>query len=148
MNNETIGPGRKKKSMSPRELLQHVQRLSPRGQVAESLQRAMQSRNPREVWYDTQKQHLTGWLKEYDGPGYYGRSRWTRSAEFVYNHFHCAPGLLWLAEAAGAPRFALVKGKAAVLEAGRNVGPNSAAGAAALRRVLPWAMVEALLRAR
>ena len=81
---------------------------------------------------------------QYDGPGFYGPANWNRSAEFVYNHFHNAPGLLWLAEAVGVPRFALVKARDAVLEA----ESSAPARAAALRKVLPWPLVEALLKAR
>lgn len=130
--------------MTPKELRDHIKRLSPRGPVARSLERSISGGGMRVVWYSTQKEHLLGWLSDYDGPGYYGRSTWNRSAEFVYNHFQCAPGLLWLAEAAGVPRFALIKAKKAVMAS----GGNSASQAGALRRVLPWPLVEALLKAR
>lgn len=130
--------------MTPKELRSHIKRLSPRGPVAHSLEQSIWGGGMKVTWYATQREHLLGWLSEYDGPGYYGRSNWNRSAEFVYNHIQCAPGLLWLAEAAGVPRFALVKAKKAVLAAGK----NSAAQAGALRRVLPWPLVEALLMAR
>ena len=95
-------------------------------------------------WYETQQEHLLGWLYDYSGPGYYNRSNWDRTAEFVYNHFNCAPGLVWLAEAAGAPRALLLKAKRAVLRA----GPHSSARSAAARRVLPWELVERLLNHR
>ena len=130
--------------MTPKELHDHIKRLSPRGPVSRSLERSISGGGMTHVWYSSQKEHLLGWLSEYDGPGYYGRSNWSRSAEFVYNHFQCAPGLLWLAEAAGVPRFALMKAQTAVL----NAPHNTAAQAGALRRVLPWPVVEALLRAR
>jgi hypothetical protein len=128
--------------MTPNELRDHIKHLSPRGPVTRSLERSIRGGGMSIVWYATQKEHLLG--SEYDGPGYYGRSSWNRSAEFIYNHFQCAPGLLWLAEAAGVPRFALVKAKEAALAAGE----HSASQAGALRRVLPWALVEALLKAR
>jgi hypothetical protein len=130
--------------MTPNELRDHIKHLSPRGPVTRSLERSIRGGGMSIVWYATQKEHILGWLSEYDGPGYYGRSSWNRSAEFIYNHFQCAPGLLWLAEAAGVPRFALVKAKEAALAAGE----HSASQAGALRRVLPWALVEALLKAR
>jgi len=86
------------------ELRQHVARLSPDGPHTEALQHAVRARfKKRDVWYRTQKEHWTGWLRNYDGLGYYGRLRWDRDAQFVYNHVQCAPMLLWLAEAAGAP---------------------------------------------
>lgn len=130
--------------MTPGELRDHILRLSARGPVTRSLERSISGGGMTVIWYANQREHLLGWLAEYDGPGYYGRSKANRSAEFVYNHFQCAPGLLWLAEAAGVPRFALVTAKKAVLAAGE----NCAAQAGALRRVLPWALIVALLRAR
>jgi len=74
-------------------------------------------------------------------PGYYGRARWDRPARFVYNHFQCAGGLLWLAEGAGAPRPRLLAAKRAVLGSGR----NNAAQCAAVRRLLDWNSVASLL---
>lgn len=93
------------------------------------------------TWYETQQEHLLGWLFQYDTEGYYGRKYAGRSAEFFYNHFNCAPGLLWLAEAAGAPRPLLLRAKRAVLAAGK----QGSAQSAALRRILPWAAVLRLL---
>jgi hypothetical protein len=95
-------------------------------------------------WEGRQKQHLTGWLGDYGGPGYYGRASGDRTARFVYNHFQCAAGLLWLAEAAGAPRPPLLAAKRAVLTA----GPRNAVQSAALRRVFGWEVVEELLTGR
>jgi hypothetical protein len=52
--------------------------------------------------HGSHRAHWIGWLSEYDGPGYYGRklSR-SRSAEYIYQHLHCAPMVIWLAELAG-----------------------------------------------
>jgi hypothetical protein len=127
--------------MTPAELRRRLARLHPVGAVTESLERELRRPGHRAPWYETQQEHLLGWLREYDGPGYYGRANWDRSAEFVYNHFNCAPGLLWIAEAAGAPRALLLKAKRAVLAA----GPRNPAQSAAVRQVFPWALVEALL---
>jgi hypothetical protein len=111
--------------MTPNELRDRIKRLLPRGPVTRSLERSISGGGMKVVWYANQREHLLGWLDEYDGPGYYGRKNPNRSAEFIYNHFQCAPGLLWLAEAAGVPRFALVKAKKAVL-AGRSRTRRSA----------------------
>jgi hypothetical protein len=127
--------------MTPQELRRTIARLHPVGAVTESLELALRGPRPRATWYETQQEHLLGWLREYDGPGFYGRKNSVRTAEFVYNHFQCAPGLLWIAEAAGAPRPLLLKAKRAVLAAGR----NGAAKSAAVRRVLPWSLVQVLL---
>lgn len=55
-------------------------------------------------YHATQKGHWDAWLGPYNGPGYYGRKAWNRSAEFVYNHINCPPMVLWLGEAAGVPK--------------------------------------------
>jgi hypothetical protein len=85
-----------------------------------------------------QKEHWTGWLRGYDGPGYYGRQNWKRSPAYVYNHLHCAPMLLWLAEHAGVPRPVLRRAARETLRA----GPSSPSQAAALRAIIPWSEVE------
>lgn len=124
-------------------LRRHIARLSPKGSVTRSVQRALAHGQEREVSYRTQKERWLKWLSGYR-PGYYHRVNWDRPPKFIYNHLEYVPMLLWLAEAAGVPRFALMKAKAAVLKA----GPNDASQAAALRRILPWCLVEALLNAR
>jgi hypothetical protein len=128
-------------AITPHELRRRLARLHPVGPVTESLERAMRRNGQREPWYMTQQEHLLGWLREYDGPGYYGRANWDRTAEFVYNHFNCAPGLLWIAEAAGALYSLLLKAKRAVLRA----GPRNPTQSAAVRRFFQWRDVETLL---
>ncbi len=124
------------------ELRLHVARLSPAGSRAELLQKEVRSRFKKgDVWYSTQKQHWTGWLDHYDGPGHYGRQRWDRDTKFVYNHIQCAPMLLWLAEAAGLPDETLVEASQSALAA----GPRLASQVAALRRIIPWTQVEGAL---
>lgn len=96
------------------------------------------------AWYEHQKQHWEGWLGAYDGPGAYGRKEWaSRDAKFIWNHIQCAPMLYWLAEALGLPEADLERAYREVLAAPKRNAPQCAA----LRRVLPWAMIEdALLR--
>jgi len=66
---------------------------------------ALPSDEPRvypKKWYATQKEHWLGWLRDYHGPGAYGRrSEIRRDAEYVYNHIVEVEMLLWLIEAAG-----------------------------------------------
>jgi len=94
------------------------------------------------VWYKSQKEHWRGWLLEYDGPGAYGRKTWNgRSAEYVYNHINCAPMVLWLGDACGVSRS---KMKAAV-RAAPKAGSNSSAQCAAIRREVPWTLIEECL---
>ena len=94
--------------------------------------------NTHGVWYRSQKEHWIGWLSEYNGPGYYGRSNWRRSAEFIYNHIVCPPMVLWLGEAVGIPETTVRKAKRAALLA----GPRLPAQCAAIRRVVPWEMIQ------
>lgn len=98
----------------------------------------------RSVWYSSQKEHWAGWLFHYEGPGYYGRKTWNRTAEFVYNHFNCPPGVLWLAEASGVNRKFITK----AARSARASGPAFPSICAAIRREVPWALVEAALAKR
>jgi Fic family protein len=96
--------------------------------------------NPR-VWYRTQKEHWLGWLKEYHGPGAYGRQTGQeRDARYVYNHIVEPAMLLWLIEAAGVPseRVAAAKNAAAS-------GTTLMQRSGAIRKHVPWAEVRKAL---
>lgn len=56
------------RSYSIRELLLAVRRLPA----------TMRNRTASKGGYDTHRDHWIGWLEEYDGPDYYGRSNWDR----------------------------------------------------------------------
>lgn len=90
-----------------------------------------------------QKGHLDGWLSQYDGPGAYDRKNPSSSGRSFYNHFRCAPGLLWLAEALGEDPQVLQVAVAAIDAA----GPNPSSECAAFRRVVPWARIVELVSA-
>lgn len=133
---------RTRKTMTIAELRDHVARLSPKAKISDSFERQRRrDSGSRKVWYHTQQEHLLGWLKGYDGPGFYGRRRWDRDARFVYNHFQCPQGLLWLAEAAGVAAAKITEANEAVLSA----PPRLSSQVGALRRVIPWSLVEAEL---
>lgn len=119
-----------------RELATCIRRLSPAGPVSATLSPG----DPRKVWYRSQKEHWLGWLGEYDGPGYYGRANWNRSARFIYNHIMCPPMLLWLAEASGVRRDLLAKARDNVMSVG-----TRAAGCRVLREAIPWEVVAVAL---
>jgi hypothetical protein len=91
--------------------------------------------------YSSQKQHWISWLDEYDGPGYYGRRDWNRTAEFVYNHVICPPMVLWLGEAVGTPRRTIRAAASAALAAPANMMSQ----AAEIRRLVPWSEIEVRL---
>lgn len=85
-------------------------------------------------WYKTQKQHWLGWLKEYHGPGAYGRkTSQERDARFAYNHIVEYRMLLWIIEAAGVDPN-LVKKAKSVVDDRKPLQANSAA----IRKIVPW----------
>jgi hypothetical protein len=118
--------------------------LPARPPITSTFERALAARgrwDNADVWYRSQKQHWLGWLSEYNGPGYYGRKNSHRSAQFIYNHILCPPMVLWLAEATGVSKRTVVDAKEASLSA----APTLAAQSAAIRRVIPWQMIERCL---
>ena len=128
---------------TPADLRRVIVLLDPSGPIHQKLDVDLATGKSR-AWYTSQREHLLGWLAEYPGPGAYGRANSDRSAAFVYNHFQCAPGLAWLAEAAGIDA-ALVS---AGCDAARAAGRCSAAQCGAFRRVVSWALVERALIGR
>jgi hypothetical protein len=132
--------------MTPLWLAREIQKLKVHAPVTSAFERDLIVRNDwgRDgVWYANQKEHWLGWLSEYDGPGYYGRKKPTRrSAEFAYNHVVCPPMVLWLGEAAGVTRKKVLGAKQAALSGPRRLPSMSAA----IRKIIPFAEIESLLR--
>lgn len=122
--------------MTPAMLRRLIRQLPEAGPISTALAKAlMRGQKPRPVWYQTQKEHWSGWLGEYGGPGAYGRKPGQRrSARFIYNQIRCAPMLLWLGEAYGASVTLLKK----AAKAARSAGEAGAAQCAAIRRLIPW----------
>jgi hypothetical protein len=135
-------------AMSPRELRRKIMALKAKPPITIAFERALVRQGTRSEegeGYDSQKDHWLGWLSEYDGPGFYGRkAKRGRSAEFAYNHIVCPPMVLWLAEAAGVPRSIVMKAKRIALAA----PPSLPSQSAAIRSVVPWAMIETQLSKR
>lgn len=128
--------------MTPKDLCRKIKRFPASAPITESLERALAGGPASRERYSSQKDHLLGFWGEYESFGYYGRiPNAGRSAQFAYNHFRCAPGLLWLAEAVGVPRAQLLEAKSAVMA----VKGHDARQAAALRKIIPWSEVEARL---
>jgi hypothetical protein len=129
--------------MTPEQLRRRIYKLREHQPLTIRLERSLATADliRRPPWYCSQKEHWLGWLREYDGPGYYGRREWGRSAEFVYNHVVCPPMVLWLGEAAGVPSNVIAAAGSAALSA----GPSQASRSAGIRRVIPWAMIELCL---
>jgi len=130
--------------MTPHQLAAKIRYLREAVPITDEFERILTRRgtwNRSYVWYTSQKQHWLGWLSEYHGRGYYGRKNSHRSAEFVYNHINCPPMVLWLVEASGIPRTKVAKAKQAALSA----KPHLPAQSAAIRKTIPWEMIEVRL---
>jgi hypothetical protein len=86
------------------------------------------------VWYETQKEHWLGWLKEYHTPGAYGRIPVkSRDARYAYNHVVNYKMLLWIIEAADVkPK--MVKAARLASASGSTLQEKSAA----IRKIVPW----------
>ncbi len=131
-------------TMTPNQLAIKIGKLRARLPITTEFKRVVERRgtwSSSRTWYTSQKQHWRGWLSGYHGPGYYDRKNWHRSANFVYNHILCPPMVLWLGEASGLPKARVVEAKQAALSA----SPNRAAQCAAIRKIIPWEMIEVRL---
>jgi hypothetical protein len=92
-------------------------------------------------WYKTQKEHWLGWLGDYHRPGYYGRQDSTpRNAKYAYNHIVCVDMLLYLAKASRISPSRLAKARAA-----ERAAPSLQAKSGAVRKVIPWEVIEEAL---
>jgi hypothetical protein len=131
--------------MTPRALASKIAKLPATPPITTAFERDLKKLRTwggASVWYSTQKEHWLGWLKEYSGPGFYERKNWSRDAEFVYNHIVCPPMVLWLGEASGISAGLVRKARQAALHA----KPNLSAQAAAIRKVIPWGLIESILK--
>jgi HNH endonuclease len=95
-------------------------------------------RDQTELLSEPCKEGWLGWLKEYDGPGFYGRKNPDRSARFIFNSINSASMIIWLAEAIGIEDRLLKR----ALKAADINGYNKQRQAAAVRAVIPWELVE------
>ena len=129
------------RSMSATGLRRVIGGLATAQPLTDAYESATESGEPRTVWYRSQKEHLEGWLERYDGPGAYGRRNPGQDARFFYNHFKCAPGLMWLAEALGENPDRMAEAIAAV----RAAGLNLASQCGAFRRVVSWERITELI---
>jgi hypothetical protein len=134
-------------TITPQQLATKIRKLNETLPITAEFERTLARRglwNNDDVWYTSQKRHWIGWLREYGGPGYYGRKNSQRSAQFVYNHIVCPPMVLWLAEASGVPKARIAKAKQAALSS----GPQLQCQSAAIRKMIPWEMIEIFLTRR
>jgi hypothetical protein len=91
-------------------------------------------------WYKSQKEHWLGWLKEYDGPGFYNRKNHAgRDAKYIYNHIMCSPMVLYLPEALGVSQVLVKKAFYAVI---KSKDPGMAKQCGIIRKTIPFELVE------
>lgn len=130
--------------MTPHQLRNHIRALPEHQPRTIALEAATQIGTGHDnAWYRSQQEHWLGWLREYGGPGAYGRSDVTsqKDAAYVYNHIQCAPMLFWLAEALDMPETDLQRASHSILAA----PAKGASQCKALRQIFPWAAIAAQL---
>jgi hypothetical protein len=91
--------------------------------------------------WQRQREHWLNWLEGYDGPGHYRRREWKRSASFIYNNLKSPVMTLWLGAAVGVPKTKVREAERAV----KSAKANRAMQCAAIRKLIPWTMIEPLL---
>ncbi|WEV47538.1 hypothetical protein OZX62_04520 [Bifidobacterium sp. ESL0690] len=91
-------------------------------------------------WWDSQRTHVTRWLNEYNSSGAYHRKNHNLDAKSFWNHFLCAPGLLWVAEALGEDS-EIVQSAANMASSKSNVSSQCAA----IRKIIPWERILELI---
>ena len=122
--------------MTGREFADILSRLEPHLPISDEYE---SDHLPGDHWWSSQREHLVGWLNELDGPGAYDRKSRGLGARHAYNHFQCAPGLLWIAEALGEDPEVVAEAATAAGGVGR-----PATQCAVIRRVIPWARIAEL----
>ncbi|MBM2321021.1 MULTISPECIES: hypothetical protein [Marivita] len=137
---------RREASLSPKQLGRHIKLLEPDTPKHKALEQVLhEGVGYGDAWYSSQKEHWLGWLREYSGPGAYGRKTGhSRDARYVYNHIQCAPMLFWLAEALDIPEVTLDQAFVAVTSA----PARNASQCAAFRNVVPWEAIESTIGLR
>ena len=87
--------------------------------------------------YHTQKAHWLGWLTKKPGAKYFRQDAPKRGAKFVYNHIMEPKMLLWLISASGLQIELVEQAKEASLNK-----KSMASSCAAIRKALPWQLLE------
>lgn len=111
---------------TPKQMLARVKRLDDGGTISSMI--------PPPKMYDSHKDHWIGWLREYEGPGYYGRKYTDRDARFIYEHVQNVGMIVWINEAVGIERGHCMQARLRSIETGGRVASQTAAA----RKVLSW----------
>ena len=127
--------------MTPAEFERRIGQIDGRfSPEADALLKFLKEQFPKKPSKDDHRARWLQWLANYDGPGHYKRSNWdTGDAKVVYNRLQSPPMLLWLAEVLQVPAAFLQEASNAAKEANRK---TLASKSAAIRKVIPWQMIE------
>jgi hypothetical protein len=97
-------------------------------------------------WYTSQREHWLGWLKEYDGPGAYGRKTHSGiTAKSIYNRVQNSAMLLYLPEAMGVSKKLIKEAfetalKTDLTSMGKQCG--------VIRKIIPWDVVQEAIESK
>jgi len=117
-----------------------IQKLPNHGKYSQKLEAHKRLAINRIPWYKSQKEHWLGWLKEYDGPGFYNRKTHSgRDAKYIYNHIMCSPMLLYLPEALGVSIELIKKAHDEVIKTN---DPKMARQCGIIRSIMPFELLK------
>jgi hypothetical protein len=126
--------------MTPQQLIKKIRALPDRAPHTVGLEKLLLKKRR---WYASQKEHWIGWLREYHGPGFYGRKTYDRDAAYAYNHCGCPPMALWLGEAAGVDVAIVKRARIAATKASGTFSSKCAV----IRRHISWQDIQKRRRA-
>jgi len=127
--------------MTPCELASKISNLPNRAPITAELTSLLRNPDPNDsagIKLPNRKKQWLGWLGTYEEPKYYRRKDSIRTAQFVYNHLLAPEMVLWLGEVSGVSEAVVRNAKKAAC----SVQPNPATRCAAIRKIIPWKIIE------
>ena len=127
-------PNNQEEQMTSGQLRRRISQLTARPMHTTKLERVLAKRHSPDTSterYSSQREHWLRWLSCHSG----------RSAKSIYNSLCCPPMVLWLGEACGVDK----KKVSAALLSSLIAKRAFAAQCAAIRRVIPWQVIESRL---
>ncbi len=97
-------------------------------------------------WYRSQREHWLGWLSLKIRDSSMVNPGAEVPARLVWNRLKCSPMMFWLAETAGADSETLIRAADAAGQAAKINPKDGNPHGKIMRQVLPWSLVEGLLR--
>jgi len=127
--------------MTPCELASKISNLPNRAPITAELTSLLQNPDPNDsagTKLPNRKKQWRRWLGTYEEPEYPRRKDSNRTAQFVYNHLLVPEWVLWLGEASGVSETVVRN----AMKAACSVQPNRATQCAAIRKIIPWKIIE------